>query len=349
MKHSQFKSSLDQRISSLYVLKAICAFLVVVCHIPFDWAMPFLEPLRRIAVPVFFMITGYFLYYPEQAKFRRRLWRSVLKALKILILVNSFYALLIMSLGGDLLGSWEQIFAWLLTGTNLSTQMWYLTMHLWYLTALFWGLLFLYILSFLNTKNSAYLLLPILFIIGVLGLRYSFLFASGGNLLFNNNALFTAIPCLGLGVISKMRREHLMSFDYWWLVFLGILVLAFVEEYYLPLYATMDGPSLSTVFLAFSALMLALKHPHFGANRLIEKIGILHSANIYYFHMFVYVLVIKALRALDLETVYSMFGAVLVFGASWLFSLLWNKGEKLWISGMYYVQSLLSRDDRGIR
>lgn len=73
MKHSQFKSSLDQRISSLYVLKAICAFLVVVCHIPFDWAMPFLEPLRRIAVPVFFMITGYFLYYPEQAKFRRRL------------------------------------------------------------------------------------------------------------------------------------------------------------------------------------------------------------------------------------------------------------------------------------
>ena len=54
-------------ISSLYVLKAICAFLVVIIHFPMKYGYYF-YPIVRIAVPCFFMISGYFLYSDNREK-----------------------------------------------------------------------------------------------------------------------------------------------------------------------------------------------------------------------------------------------------------------------------------------
>ncbi len=47
---------------SLYILKAICSFLIVFIHLPgIAFEATILQPLMRIGVPVFFMISGYFL------------------------------------------------------------------------------------------------------------------------------------------------------------------------------------------------------------------------------------------------------------------------------------------------
>lgn len=47
-----------QRNYSIDILKALCAFLVIILHVAWAYTDTFL-PLARAAVPVFFMISGY--------------------------------------------------------------------------------------------------------------------------------------------------------------------------------------------------------------------------------------------------------------------------------------------------
>jgi surface polysaccharide O-acyltransferase-like enzyme len=53
-------------------LKAICAFLIVCIHVPFPGRVgAYFTALTRIAVPVFFMITGYF-YSDTVARYKEK-------------------------------------------------------------------------------------------------------------------------------------------------------------------------------------------------------------------------------------------------------------------------------------
>lgn len=50
-----------KRYDGLDILKAICSFLVVCIHAPFGGIFgEYVIAVSRIAVPIFFMITGYF-------------------------------------------------------------------------------------------------------------------------------------------------------------------------------------------------------------------------------------------------------------------------------------------------
>ena len=48
------------------ILKFLCAFLVVMIHAPIPGVSQYTTPIARIAVPIFFMITGY--YYSNTVK-----------------------------------------------------------------------------------------------------------------------------------------------------------------------------------------------------------------------------------------------------------------------------------------
>ena len=51
----------ESRADNIDILKALCAFLIVCIHVPFPGKVgAYFTTLTRVAVPVFFMITGYF-------------------------------------------------------------------------------------------------------------------------------------------------------------------------------------------------------------------------------------------------------------------------------------------------
>lgn len=80
----------SSEISSLYVLKAICAFFVVACHAP-NAGMPVF--FRYLGVPCFFMITGYFyLYSPDLSKVISRSSKATRKSLLLLGLLTPIYS-----------------------------------------------------------------------------------------------------------------------------------------------------------------------------------------------------------------------------------------------------------------
>lgn len=58
---SKAEQPLLRRYDGIDILKAICAFLIVCIHCPFPGEVGwYVVALARIAVPIFFMITGFF-------------------------------------------------------------------------------------------------------------------------------------------------------------------------------------------------------------------------------------------------------------------------------------------------
>ena len=70
----------------LDLLKAICAFMVVSIHSPFPGLLgDIFIPLARIAVPIFFMITGYYYSHTKEHKKEKK---QIIKLLKLCVSAN---------------------------------------------------------------------------------------------------------------------------------------------------------------------------------------------------------------------------------------------------------------------
>ena len=79
-------------ISSLYILKALLAISVVALHSPHT--LPWIG-LPGLMVELFFVITGYFLFDPDQKKVQVRIWKSIKKVIPIILILQAFYGMLI--------------------------------------------------------------------------------------------------------------------------------------------------------------------------------------------------------------------------------------------------------------
>ncbi|MBQ1991839.1 MAG: acyltransferase family protein, partial [Clostridia bacterium] len=78
-----------QRNNGLDLLKTICAFMIICVHAPFPGLLgDIFTPLARIAVPVFFMITG---YYYSLTKERKKEKKQIIKVLKLFLSANVLY------------------------------------------------------------------------------------------------------------------------------------------------------------------------------------------------------------------------------------------------------------------
>lgn len=86
-----YKVSIRKRNEGLDALKFICAFLVICIHEPFPGIFgEYVTALSRIAVPIFFMISGYF--YSEIVKDGKcKKW--IVKIFKLFVGASIFYFL----------------------------------------------------------------------------------------------------------------------------------------------------------------------------------------------------------------------------------------------------------------
>lgn len=78
------------RKQNLDILRAICACMVVTIHCPSIFLPQYIESVTRMAVPMFFMISGYF-YVNSQT---RTMFRKVAKTLGLLVVTEIGYTVL---------------------------------------------------------------------------------------------------------------------------------------------------------------------------------------------------------------------------------------------------------------
>ena len=86
----------EKRNNSIDNLKAICTFLIISIHVPFPGEIgAYFITLTRIAVPIFFMITGFFyldiIFYHKEVKQIKKILKQQLyfnKKKKLLFFFN---------------------------------------------------------------------------------------------------------------------------------------------------------------------------------------------------------------------------------------------------------------------
>lgn len=277
-----------KEISSVYALKAFCAIAVVLIHTDF-YAKLFLAPLTRLAVPVFFMISGYFLFSrgePASDKMRR----TLLRIFRIGLLATAVYLLY------NFLNSW--LFAWqhhrvvsfsrlffprdfwpqILLGNPYNPVLWYLTAYL-------EALLLLWACIRLRCVDYCLRLLPLFFLVTLLaGIYDPFVKLP---IWYSRNFLTMAFPFLLLGVWVRRHQERLCRLfrGVWPVVF--FLILAAGELFLLRAWghATYGDCMISTIYGSLLFFVISLSHPEAFRGTFWSYLGRYCSLNMYLYHI----------------------------------------------------------------
>ena len=81
------QTNISRRYVSLDFAKFFCAFMIISIHVSY-YGKIYFEPLSRIAVPIFFMITGYFYSSVVQSN---RKYMQLRKTIELFIYSNLLY------------------------------------------------------------------------------------------------------------------------------------------------------------------------------------------------------------------------------------------------------------------
>ena len=191
----------------LDILRLICCFLVVCIHFPSTNNLTYLSSLTRIAVPIFYMIGGF--YYNKKVNSQENKIKLIIKIIKMSLSFSGLMLIYnIIKRGFSYFISLFNIFGYL----DLKTISDFIIFnippltksHLWYMYALIYVY---FIFLFTNEKQKAFIVkaIPLLLFCNLfLGTYSSLVFNNIIDLKYSRNFLFTSLPFFTLGYyISK--------------------------------------------------------------------------------------------------------------------------------------------------
>lgn len=283
------------RIQSFDTFKAIAALMIVSMHCRFP-GDDFWNALCRVAVPYFFMVSGYFVYHKENSNLLKRCEKNMKKLLVMnLTLIVVFGIYYIWTKGGDakaVRSLWR-----LLTMKEFLLYNFKFQGHLWFIRALLYLYVVLWIWKKL-LKDKADLLLGIicwLMLIGNLVIsKYSFLFSgihvSPDQFEIPNKFLGTAIVAFFMGYYIKKYQSTIMAFVERKKVVLALLAASFVlfwMEYMALNTYFVDLPKcnyISTYTICLMIFLTAMAFPELKMG-FLNVIGNKYSLWIYILHI----------------------------------------------------------------
>lgn len=253
--------NLENRTESVDVLKAINAFLIVCIHAPFSGEISaYFIVFARVAVPIFFMITGYFY---SDTVVRHKEKHQIMKIFCLFVEANILFFIwniVLNILKRDSLVTYIQSIS---TGKSILKFLVLnespLAGHLWYLGAILYVLVIALIVDKFNCRKVLYYLTPLLLVADLVFGKYSLLILHREfPYILVRNFLCVGIPYFFIGNLvrekqcaEKWNREKLKIFV---LVF---AITSFAERFILVskgLNATRDH-YISTTFLAICLYM----------------------------------------------------------------------------------------------
>lgn len=293
---------------SIDTLKFICAAFVVAIHTEQpESAKTFIEPLIRCAVPIFFMISGYFTYGKAQLS-------STLQKRLQHILKTFCWGFLFYFCGSILTNGYTTIYhlKGYLSFEVLALNVSPFGVPLWYLLAYIYVLVIMLFVEKYKLYKYLFYVTPLLLFASIVVGKYSnILINFDTNVFFSRNFLLTGLPFFTLGMLVK--RVHTYTHTYTAaacsLIFylLNILEVSYVKNLSSgDLYA-------STAFLSLSVfiLFLNIKQPQ---DNILSKIGREYSLYIYVLHWGVKDIILMFINKNDY--IYTHYSTLLVFSAT---------------------------------
>ena len=264
---------------SLDTLKLICAIFVIFIHTPQPeiWAN-YITPLIRCAVPIFFMISGYFTYGKKDIK--NTIYKRIKQLLTIFSVVFILYFLFsFIANGKDSLQHLSVLFSYNFIFLNSVPY----SMHLWYIAAYIYVLLVILLVDRFNLYKWLFFITPILLLTALVIGKYSeyvlgHCFPSN----YTRNFLFTGLPFFALGMIIKKAKSlpniyvagiSCIIFYIWGII--EVINIKNLGDYYA-----------STIFLSLSIFILFINIQQVKDN-IFSRIGRENSLYIYLMHFFI--------------------------------------------------------------
>ncbi len=260
-----------QRNYSVDILRFLCAYLVITLHIHTPYSA-YTEPIARCAVPLFFMMSGFF----GKAK--------IYRLLKIIVLSTLVYLFVnILPPIGEIkegLPWWKTQIAIVFFNENPSA------FHLWYLSAYLYVLLLIPLIKKYNMWQLAYMIVPLLLAVGIVLGKYSnLLFHRDFYAFLSRNFLCVGLPFYLIGHLIAENKERLLCHKkmIYAMSVLPLTVLAVAEGLWVD--KVFGDVYICTVFLSICIFLLTLscRVEHEG---LISRIGRRDALHIYITHLF---------------------------------------------------------------
>lgn len=310
----------QNRTVNLDILKAFCAFFVVAIHAPFpgEFGRCF-ETLCRIAVPIFFMITGYF--YSDVVK-RGREVNQLKKIFILLIEANVIYVLwkLFVSLINGNFAAFNNLRSLLTWRNFLFFNESPFRSHLWYLGAVLYVLIIVFLADKIKIPKIWYKIsIPVLLLCNFIFGEFALLvFGRKFGVYIPRNFLFMGLPffCIGYCVkngFGKRIKKNVL----WFSVFL-FSALSIVERYALKSIGIPPKQELyiSTVFCAVSVFLLALNSKPCEKMKFAAVIGRKYCTWCYILHLVVLSTFGMLLKNTPIYGVYKYVMPVVVFAVT---------------------------------
>ena len=320
-----------REIPSLYNLKVMAALMVILIHAQgfmSPAAAAAVVPLCRVAVPVFFMNTGYFFHTADRAALAAHAKRSAVKLLKLALVATAVYFAWAVAAGGwrEAVGeafTARRLLAFCLLGTPLYGG------HLWFVFA---ELVVIGLAPLFPRCRPGFLfaaMLALLCLNLLLFGRYKFLTGSDWSESYARNWLFMGLPFFLMGWLLKKYESKIRLTKY--SLSGGVILLILLTEIENFALAGVGGKAqadlfLSTVLLSPAVFLLFLRCPQFSLGASVASMGKRDVTWIYVFHILFLSMARHALSWLGWPAEWSFLYAVpLAFGGSLLLSRLFNK------------------------
>ena len=272
------------RNKALDQLRLIAAFLVVVIHAPLPGSVgAVIEAMTRIAVPVFFMISGYYAL----GKSKEQLLKSVKKTAFLLLWSVVLYFIWELLWSFYHKNTYEMLCGIFSLKTLLETVLLNngsLLGHLWFLLALLCCyLLYAFALQKLTLGKRFCLALSLL--IGCFVIR-EILKANGISdpFYYLRNFLFIGVPFFLLGGIVNQKKAGLLSVKagVWIIAAIAGMLAAIAERLLIGACDLYFGTVIASV-----ALFVLMQNPTVPVCAVLARMGSKHAGNIYIFHVMV--------------------------------------------------------------
>lgn len=273
-----------KRNNSLDFLKGVACIGVVLIHVTFPGIFgAVLSKLSTFAVPLFFMISGYYAY-DEKGRAQTKIKRRAIKVLKIfcmaLLLYVPYRIFRMYELG--------QLKSW--TESTLRIETFFNAIffhsfdfigaeHLWFLTALLYTYLLMLGVDKYALYDQLYKLLPMLFVLNVL---------SGMGIIgvLGKTFLIRAVPFFALG---NYMASHGQTVEKYSNTVLKILIA--VSAIFICICFAMDWKynpyQFAVIVYSFAIFVYAIKNPNNSISEKIELLGRKYSLYVYVIHIYI--------------------------------------------------------------
>ena len=279
---------MKNRNNLLDFLKGCGCLGVVFIHVQFPGVFgTIVHILSQYAVPVFYMVAGYYAYDDSPSRSTERMIRKVKHIGRITLYALVFYILYasLIQLKNRNMGEWLFKF--------VSWKLWMKILilgdfdiigasHLWFLPAMIYAYFILFYIEKRGLQKAAFRMMPVLFVLKIAVTAYTLSFNISWHLSGN---IICALPWMLLGNYIACNEKFRTKFASPQIFTVSVCVGGGIAVAFTLSDFPINLSEVGIVLLAASLFLLTVNNPRKSPNSFVEKLGRDYSLYVYLFHI----------------------------------------------------------------